>query len=87
MPMIAELLPNADDLLALKPQELAGPLLEALCSLNDRDGDRHQGNFMLALDRYYGVGEGRYDEDIKRAFMEAWVWLERKALVAPDPNG
>ena len=37
MPTIDELLPDAEALLALEPEELAGPLLYVLSSLGERD--------------------------------------------------
>ena len=40
MPTTPELLPDADDLLALEPEELAGPLLYFLSSLPEGDRDQ-----------------------------------------------
>ena len=84
MPTIPELLPDAEAILAPEPEELAGPLLEVLCSLNERDGNMNKRNFMLWLDGLDYLSDRL--EDVKKAFMEAWVWLEGERLLAPNPN-
>ena len=72
MPTIPELLPDAEAILAPEPEELAGPLLEVLCALNERDGNMNKRNFMLWLDGLDYLSDRL--EDVKKAFMEAWVW-------------
>lgn len=98
-PSLLETLQNADYLLSLEPEELAGPLLAYL--------DSSQSIYPEQLISYTGMFE-RYDqfpprisEDKQRemrqkyprerenailcALMEAWQWLERERLVAPKP--
>lgn len=78
------MLPNAADLVALEPEELAGPLLQFLLSLDGRDQDRHQNNFLSSIDRSPYPKDAH--EAIKRALMEAWTWLEKEGLIALDPE-
>jgi len=84
-PSIHSLLPNHEDLLELEPEVLAGVVLEYLNSIPAKDADsklnRH--NFGLS-DTAEGYPRKRKDE-ILRALMEAWVWLEREVLLAPKP--
>jgi uncharacterized protein (TIGR02391 family) len=80
---LEELLARPDDLLALEPEELAGPLLQSLIAATDR-ADRqqlHLGNFMN------NVAQRRppTPEAVLRALTEAWTWLEREGLIARDP--
>ena len=96
---LLESLQNADYLLSLEPEELAGPLLVYL--------NGNQNIYPEQLVSYTGVFE-KYDQfsprisenkqremrqkyprerdnDILCALMEAWQWLERESLVAPKP--
>ena len=85
-----EILPDAEELLSLEPEELAGPLL---ISLEDDD----------AINPNEIIGSRTLARTIKRhshpinypyrshnkvllALMEAWQWLEREGLVAPEPK-
>ena len=90
-PKLFEMLPDADDLLNLDPEELAGPLLISL------DGDQSIPlNIVIsytqmsdAVQRVAHVKEisgysKNYDEVLK-ALMEAWQWLEREGFVALKP--
>jgi uncharacterized protein (TIGR02391 family) len=80
-----DLLPNHDLLLSLEPEDLAGVVLQYLNSLSHMDrGQLNRYNFSLP-----GSVEGyppQHTEDISRALMEAWVWLEREGLIAPKPG-
>ena len=75
---IYSLVPDATALLELEPEELAGVLMEYLNSLSTSEQEnlsRH--NFLI------GIG---HIEDLKQAFMEAWVWLEHEGLLVPKPG-
>ena len=87
-----EILSDADSLLRLEPEELAGPLLVSL------DGDqRIDLDSTIAFDfmerslemmsteirQKYPL---KYGEDILFRLMEAWQWLEREGFVAPRPT-
>ena len=85
MKSIHELLPDADALLALEPEELAGVVLEHLNSVHPSNPS--------SLNRYnFGLQHTVQDyprekqEALSRALMEAWVWLEREGLLAPRPG-
>ena len=96
---LLDTLQNADYLLNLEPEELAGPLLAYL--------DGSQNIYPEQLISYTGIFE-KYDQFPPRisenkqremrqkyprerdnailcALMEAWQWLERERLVAPKP--
>lgn len=98
-PNLLDILQNADYLLSLEPEELAGPLLAYLGS--------SQNMYPEQLISYTGMFE-KYDQfspriseneqremrqkyprgrdnDILCALMEAWQWLEREGFVAPKP--
>ena len=88
-----EILPDAEDLLNLEPEELAGPLL---VSLENRDeilpediiGYNHmrweieKGSSRRNPNLNYP--HGSRDKGLF-ALMEAWQWLEREGFVAPRP--
>jgi uncharacterized protein (TIGR02391 family) len=78
-------MPDHEALLALEPEELAGIVLEYLHSLSPRDsGQLNRYNFGL----HHTVKEypHQYQDEISRALMEAWVWLEREGFLAPEPG-
>ena len=75
---IYSLVPDATALLELEAEELAGVLMEHLNSLSTSEQEnlsRH--NFLIGIDHI---------EDLKQAFMEAWVWLEHEGLLVPKPG-
>ena len=78
-----EMLPEADQLLSLEPEELAGPLLVAL------DGSDYINPFEVI-----SIGPLRREEypaehhdEILFALMESWQWLASEGFVAPRPTG
>ena len=90
-PKLFELLPDAEQLLNLQPEELAGPLLISL------DGSDYIEPFAIIsskpLRRWVqtqpSVRErypAEHDADILLALMEAWRWLDREGFVAPRPT-
>jgi len=84
MDAIHALIPEADDLLALEPEELAGVLLE---SMNTCDAGQYQPLHAMTLTQnpYDCYPRDRAGE-VTRALVEAWVWLEREVLIARDPG-
>lgn len=77
--------PDAEALLSLEPEELAGIVLEYLNSLPESErGQLNRYNFSLphTVEEY----PREYQEEIQKALMEAWVWLEREGLIAPAPG-
>lgn len=82
---IHSLIPQADAVLALEPEELAGVVLQYLNSLGpDERGQLNRYNFTLS----HTVKDypQEFHEELNKALMEAWVWLEREGLLAPQPG-
>lgn len=84
MATIPELVPDADALLALEPEELAGVVLQHLTSLGPGASSLNRYNFGLPH-TVQGYPPAK-QEAVSRALMEAWVWLEREGLLAPRPG-
>src|SRR5437588_3428486 len=81
---IHSLIPDAQTLLALEPEELAGIILQYFNSLPERASELNRYNFSLpnTVQEY----PREYHDQLGRALMEAWVWLEREGLLAPSPQ-
>ena len=84
-----EILPDAEDLLNLEPEERAGPLLVSL--------DGNQGitpssmiaseTMLKAIQRGNNLNyPNEYHNKVLFALMEAWQWLEREGFVAQRPS-
>lgn len=80
MASLGELIQHPEELLALEPEELALFALKQLVrhEKNRNLGELNRQNFVNSY-RESGVA-------VQRALMEAWVWLEREGLIAPDPR-
>ena len=79
------LVPSAQDMLELQPEELAGVLMTHLNSLPPSEQQQlNRFNFGLI----YTVEEYPPDQrdELRHALMEAWVWLEREGLLVPKPG-
>ncbi len=84
MRSIFSLLPDTETLLAFEPEELAGYLLEYLNSLSNAErGILNRYNFSLHGAEGYPQ---QHRDNISKALMEAWVWLEREGMIAPKPG-
>jgi uncharacterized protein (TIGR02391 family) len=82
---IAQLLPDPELLLSLEPEDLAGVVLEYLNSLSEHErGQLNRYNF--SLPNTVAAFPQQYQKQISQALMEAWVWLEREGLIAPQPG-
>lgn len=82
---IFSMMPDPETLLALEPEELAGAVIEHLNSLRENEkGQLNRYNFGLShtVQEYPKENQG----EIRKALMEAWMWLEREGLVAPSPG-
>jgi uncharacterized protein (TIGR02391 family) len=91
---IPSLIPNADDLLALEVEELAGVLLT---HLNGYDGNVRTGVVQVGRVNQYNFFNhlhqhpdypGRQPE-VSQALLEAWAWLESEGILIrdADPTG
>lgn len=78
--------PDADALLALEPEELAGIVLEFLNSFGpDYNGhflNSHNFSLPNTVDGYPEAKK----EEILKVLMEAWGWLDREGMLAPRPG-
>ncbi len=94
-----ELLPNAEHLLSLEPEELAGPLLLSLLSLDGTKSMRPEGiiSYQAMSSVLDNISESKkkdlnlnyppeYQDKVLFALMEAWQWLQREGFVAPSPT-
>ena len=80
------LAPDADALLALEPEELAGIVLQYLNGLPQREKE-HLNRYNFGLDHTVLEYPSSHRERLSRALMEAWAWLEREGLLAAKPLG
>src|SRR5215470_16960647 len=77
-------IPNPEDVLALEPEDLAGAVLVWLNSIYGPKKFNRQ-----TVGQAYNSVSGypyQFQEQILRAIMEAWAWLEREGFLAPDPG-
>jgi uncharacterized protein (TIGR02391 family) len=75
---LRELIDDPDTLLSLEPEELAAFVLKDL-TVSESAGNR--------LNRHnYCLGFGKQPEDVQKAIVEAWMWLEREVCLAPKPS-
>lgn len=81
---VYNLLPDAEVLLSLEAEELAGVVLEHLNSLSPGSGNLNRYNFSLEHS-HSGYPVSKIVE-VTRALMEAWMWLEREGFLAPKPG-
>lgn len=87
---IWQLIPKVDVLLAMSREELAGPLLDALASIDGPNVrlDTIPSHFLGEIFPYGQPHAAKYPRDRERevghAISKAWSWLEREGLVAID---
>ena len=84
-----EILPDAEDLLNLEPEELAGPLLVSLQDTKQilRDSVIAHNNMQRAIERNSRVNYPYgCHEDVLFALMETWQCLLSEGFVAPIPT-
>jgi uncharacterized protein (TIGR02391 family) len=81
---IHSIMPDSEMLLALEPEELAAVVLEHLNSYGAHEGKPNRYNFSLPDNFQEYPSEKR--EAVGKALMEAWIWLEREGLIAPEPG-
>ena len=73
-----ELAQEPETLLVLEPEELASFVLKDLVASENARGSLNRHNYCL---RFQHRGE-----DVQKAIVEAWVWLEREGCLAPKPG-
>jgi len=65
-------------LLALEPEELAAFVLKDLIDSENAGNSLNRHNYCLRFQSQ--------PEDVQKAIVEAWVWLEREGCIAPRPG-
>jgi uncharacterized protein (TIGR02391 family) len=84
---LLEVLPGAEEAIALEPEELAGVILTLLVSY---EGNRqHAGHFHLGRFVEYSMSRNFRMNDVHPfgdAIAEAWGFLLAEGLIAPDPR-
>lgn len=86
MQTISSLVPNAEDLLALEVEEVAGVLLVHLNSYSGRSSAVNNG---LISDHNFFMTEPEYpvrQPEVKRALIEAWSWLVAEGFLVRHPE-
>jgi len=81
---VHSIIPVAEQLLALEPEELAGIVLECLNALSENHRMLNRRSFTWGGQQLSYPQEHR--DSISKALTEAWVWLEREGLIAPRPG-
>lgn len=82
---IHSVIADANALLAHEPEELAGILLQCIHAMPQNQKNGIKPKELLAHSDVYKYPPS-HQEEIKKAFMEAWVCLERDGFVAPVPE-
>lgn len=88
MPAIHQLIPNAETLLALEPEELAPVLLQyvvsgSASSPGTRENPISRGNVFLPGSSPGNGYPSEYKDRVNDALMATWVWLEREGMLLP----
>jgi uncharacterized protein (TIGR02391 family) len=86
MKSLAEMIPNPQDLLALEPEEVAGVLLEYINTSGVVQLDRVNRYNITRQEAVVKGYDRQFQDRVRFALMEAWVWLEREGLIAPSPD-
>ncbi len=81
---IKQFFPEADILLSLSPEELAGYLLIYIKHVQQNRGSMNRYNF-LSAQNFNEIDNGQTNQ-IAEAFSEAWGWLQTQGLIGQDPE-
>lgn len=79
---VKNIIPDAEMLLGMQPEEIAGPLLECINLLSEGEqvSQLHRNGYIESHAIAYPQ---QYRQAVAEALMEAWVWLEAEGLLAP----
>jgi uncharacterized protein (TIGR02391 family) len=88
---LSDLIPDADVLLALDPDELGLRILQVMRSLPTHLHCNEVGTFINTVIGHpqtpqAGAYLGSNREDIRNAILEAWAWLEGQGLLLAQPG-
>ena len=85
MPTLFDLIPDADTVLALEPDELAGVAMELLTNVEPMSASRlHPTAF--AHPQTIGLYPEHRRKEVEFALLEAWNWLVQEGLIAPTAD-
>jgi hypothetical protein len=83
MSWLYSLIPVAQEVLAMEPEELAAVILEYwITHPESANINRYNHGLLYNVDEY----PDGLQAELQRALMEAWMILESKALIAPKPG-
>src|SRR5882672_10158906 len=85
MPTLYSLIPDPAVVLGLEPEELAGYLIEYLNSLPPFE-QANLNRYNFSLDHTFQEYPQPSRNDMAKAWMEAWMWLERDGMLIPKPG-
>src|SRR6266850_4778148 len=84
---IHQIVPDAETLLRLDPEDVGAVILEHLNSLTAAEREQlNRYNFTLPGAATVAGYSPTYHEQLRRVIMEGWMWLEREGLIAPKPG-
>ncbi|WP_315745466.1 MULTISPECIES: TIGR02391 family protein [unclassified Bradyrhizobium] len=87
---LSDILPDAEVVTALEPEELGLRILQVLRHWPDHLQHAELGTFVRSALGPLGVQNGAYPpnqrSELERAIREAWYWLEGAALLIPHPG-
>lgn len=82
---LKDALPPPEELLQLEPEEVAVFLLDYLCDCDEQERG-HLNRYNFTLDDNIVHYAGDKTKEVGNLIMEAWCWLEKKGMLAPQPN-
>ena len=89
MPAIHQVIPNAEDLLVLDPEEAAAVLLQFINSGGEGSSAQRpikRGNLFTPGVSPANGYPPQYRDRLNELLTAAWVWLEREGLLLPAPG-
>ncbi len=82
-----QLVPDAETLLALEPEELAGALMEHLSSQNEeRKQQLNRRNFLNIYESHVNSYPKEFWQRVLCALGDAWAWLEKEGFLIPKED-
>jgi hypothetical protein len=81
---LADVVPDGDVLVALKPEELGLRVLQVLATWSPQIRQIRLDLFLNGAMTGYSTHPG--PDQIRQAITEAWAWLEREGLLLQDPR-
>jgi hypothetical protein len=81
---LADVVPDADVLVALKPEQLGLRILQVLATYSPQINQIRLGLFLSGT--LTGYSSYPRQEQIGQAIRDAWAWLEGQGLLLQDPR-